>query len=91
MLLRSRPSRSLGASHLAALEAAQVLELVGARAQAHCAQQLRLDGGQPVAVAAVGTVPLVRLYARMRAATSASSGNMDSAVSPCSGFLRTPF
>ena len=46
---------------LLALEAAQVLRLVGARAPAHDGQQLRLHRRQVVAVAAAGALPLVLL------------------------------
>ena len=50
-----------GETDLAALDAAQVLQLEGARFQAHCPHQLRLYGGQVVAIAAVLAGPLVRL------------------------------
>lgn len=48
-------------AHLAALEAAQVLQLVGPRAQPHRPQQLRLDRGQLVRAPAVAAAPLVLL------------------------------
>ena len=54
-------SDGLQAAHLAALGAAQVLQLEGARLQAHCTQQLRLDRRQVVCIAAGLAAPLVRL------------------------------
>ena len=46
---------------LLALEAAQVLRGVGARAPAHDGQQLRLHRRQVIAVAAAGALPFVLL------------------------------
>ena len=47
--------------YLAALEAAQVLQLVGARSQPHRPQQLRLDHSQLVRATAVAAAPVMLL------------------------------
>lgn len=63
------PSKALGrlrvygkGAHLAAACAAQVLQLERPLLKSHCAHQLRLDGRQVVAIAAVLARPLVCLH-----------------------------
>ena len=63
------PSRALGrlqvygkGAHLAAACAAQVLQLERPLLESHCAHQLRLNGRQVIAVAAVLARPLVCLH-----------------------------
>ena len=76
--------------HLLALQAAQVLRLVGARAHAHHSQQLGLDRRQVVAMAAAGALPLVLLAAQCRSAHALCYARLlsrDRCLHPCIRFI----